>query len=633
MATLKKIQLPTFRFPFDLLSVLRWTVTPLVLLAFGIGVNLSVAGKGFMPLDQSILFDGGWRILSGQVPFVDYDTLHGVVPSFIQSVFFKLFGVSWFSFCLHAAFFNGLFALLVYYFFEWYTKEWLLSFVLALTSSVIFYPPFGTPYVEKHAFFFSLLAIIVAILATETIDRKKTAMWTFLIPCLLIIAYLCKQMPTLMAIPFALGILVFRSTKNIGIKLLSLGGGIIFSLAVAWSIMLILGIDPSHVFYSIWTLPSKVGSHRSAYIFDYPLASLTYFLWLPFGIRMLSSFLVHWVFILFFSRWILKSPLNSFYQKLLHLIPVALMGVLAVLAAWMAYKKAAHSQGIAWMAIIVCIVSFAGMGFLFFRGFKPEKEPVWLQKLQIHPKTIIDLLIAEGLLLLCHVFVMLTNNQFENGFPYIFVSLGICTTALLQLGSSASFIWRGREISPVDLRRYILIVFLVIGLIDAAVFHWKVNLTRIVQEIHYEKDLTASPIPEWPSEMAFMEWQMGPGYDYSQQDFAKVAHFLENQPDNFFLLGDASVLYGITHKISTSPYLWFYMGFPEGERKKAFYQDFDQKVLQNIQRYAVKWIVLEGEKTFGEISLKNFPALQQLIEKKGTLVQTFGGYQVIQLDL
>jgi hypothetical protein len=69
-----------------------------------------------LPLDQSIVFDGGWRMLNGQMPFRDFTTPAAIVPSAMQVPFFALFGVTWFALCLHAAVVNGLFCVAVYAF-------------------------------------------------------------------------------------------------------------------------------------------------------------------------------------------------------------------------------------------------------------------------------------------------------------------------------------------------------------------------------------------------------------------------------------------------------------------------------------------------------------------------------------
>ena len=69
-------------------------------LAFQSGRN------GFFALDQSIIFDGAYRIISGQTPYRDFFMPIGPVVFWIQAVFFKLFGVNYTAYLLHSAFVN-----------------------------------------------------------------------------------------------------------------------------------------------------------------------------------------------------------------------------------------------------------------------------------------------------------------------------------------------------------------------------------------------------------------------------------------------------------------------------------------------------------------------------------------------
>ena len=84
-----------------------------VIFALGAANCLYLGRLGFMPLDQSIVFDAGWRILNGQVPYRDFVTPTAVVPGGTQALFFAAFGVNWSAYVLHAALLNGAFAVLV----------------------------------------------------------------------------------------------------------------------------------------------------------------------------------------------------------------------------------------------------------------------------------------------------------------------------------------------------------------------------------------------------------------------------------------------------------------------------------------------------------------------------------------
>ena len=54
-----------------------------------------------------MIFDGGWRILSGQVPYKDFLMAFGPLTFVMQAVAFKLFGVNWTSMVIAGGFGRG----------------------------------------------------------------------------------------------------------------------------------------------------------------------------------------------------------------------------------------------------------------------------------------------------------------------------------------------------------------------------------------------------------------------------------------------------------------------------------------------------------------------------------------------
>jgi len=80
-----------------------------------------------------------WRILSGQIPFRDFNTPNGIVPMILQAAFFNIFGVDWFAYCLHAACINGAFCILVYLLLKLLEVSRSLSFFYAFLSGIVFY--------------------------------------------------------------------------------------------------------------------------------------------------------------------------------------------------------------------------------------------------------------------------------------------------------------------------------------------------------------------------------------------------------------------------------------------------------------------------------------------------------------
>ena len=92
-----------------------WDLAHLALLLPAAAIFCYLAGRrGLFPFDQSILFDGGYRVLLGQVPYRDVLLPFGPVSLWLQGAIFGLLGVSWRSYLLSAALANALATLLAY---------------------------------------------------------------------------------------------------------------------------------------------------------------------------------------------------------------------------------------------------------------------------------------------------------------------------------------------------------------------------------------------------------------------------------------------------------------------------------------------------------------------------------------
>ena len=139
---------------------MKTVATSCLLFAIGLGVNLTFGRRGFLPLDQSIVFDGGWRLVSGQVPFHDFVAPSGLVPSAIQAAFVSVLGLTWFAYCLHASIVNGLFAVAVYALLRSCGATRVEAGGAGALSAFFFYPPAGTPFMDQHSFFFMTLMFL-----------------------------------------------------------------------------------------------------------------------------------------------------------------------------------------------------------------------------------------------------------------------------------------------------------------------------------------------------------------------------------------------------------------------------------------------------------------------------------------
>lgn len=120
---------------------------------------------GFHLEDLSIPFDGGYRVLLGQLPFVEFVAPIGPVLFLQQALFFALFGVSLAAFLTHAAVLNAIAGWAV-----WRMLQPHGAGVAVAGSAVTlawFYLPPAAPYIDTTAFFWLLMALLALTLARE----------------------------------------------------------------------------------------------------------------------------------------------------------------------------------------------------------------------------------------------------------------------------------------------------------------------------------------------------------------------------------------------------------------------------------------------------------------------------------
>lgn len=217
---------------------------------------------GLSSLDSSIVFEGAWRLVQGETIARDFFVPNGLVPMAIQALFFKVFGVSWFSYCLHAALFNGLFALIVFHWLRKFQASLPLATTYALLSGMVFYPPFGTPFMDQHAFFFVLLLLFFTQQAPQMNGGKQKLVYLSLVP-IFMLAFYSKQVPSIFALsilPLIWGFATHKGKwfRNLGFLFPSLLlGGLIWSIVFhPWD------LDWQSWFHHQWEMPMQTGMSR-----------------------------------------------------------------------------------------------------------------------------------------------------------------------------------------------------------------------------------------------------------------------------------------------------------------------------------------------------------------------------------
>ena len=179
----------------------------LFLALFSLLINQYYGNRGIFPVDSFSHFDSGFRILLGEYPFKDFWVVSGPLVDYLQAIFFYCFGVNWQSYILHASLFNAILTVATFFILRNFNLNLYLSFLYALLFSILAYPSSGTPFVDHHAAFFSLLGVYCLILG---IKNEKKIYW-ILLPIFLICAFFSKQVPSSYVIISIIFILIYFS--------------------------------------------------------------------------------------------------------------------------------------------------------------------------------------------------------------------------------------------------------------------------------------------------------------------------------------------------------------------------------------------------------------------------------------
>ena len=159
---------------------------------FSLLFNFYYGYRGVFPIDSFLIFDAAFNITSGNHPFKDYWLITGPLLDYIQSLFFLIFGINWFSYVLHASLLNMMLALFSFYFFLNIGLKTFYAFIYSLAVAVLAYPSIGTPFIDHHAAIFGIMALYSLSLG---ILIKKNLFW-FFTPMFLVFSFFSKQIPS-----------------------------------------------------------------------------------------------------------------------------------------------------------------------------------------------------------------------------------------------------------------------------------------------------------------------------------------------------------------------------------------------------------------------------------------------------
>ena len=219
--------------------------------------------RGIFPIDSFLIFDAGFKVLNNFYPFKDYWTITGPFLDYIQFLFFKIFGVSWLSYVLHAATINIALSLITFYFFCEIGLKRVYAFIYSISISILGYPSVGTPFMDHHATYFSFFALMYLILAL----KKNNFFYWFSIPMLLGFSFFSKQIPSVylsfLFFVVIIAYLTIEKFKRINL-IYYLSYGMILFIFICSLIIIVQKVPIKNVLVQYILYPISIGEARSS---------------------------------------------------------------------------------------------------------------------------------------------------------------------------------------------------------------------------------------------------------------------------------------------------------------------------------------------------------------------------------
>ena len=224
-------------------------------------INYHYGFIGLMPMDNTVLYNGGYRVLNGYIPFNDYWLVTGPILDYITAFYFYILGVSWKSFIIHSSTFNLILSLGVYHLLTKLGLKKFFSIFYSLLVAILFYPVVGTPFVDHHSTFFLVLAYFIFSYGCYYQKHK----YFRAIPIIFCFAFLAKQTPSvygLFGMLFLITIYCIINRMFFREILLNFINGTIIAIIFIFLFFFLTGINIQNFFDQYIFFASTIGEYR-----------------------------------------------------------------------------------------------------------------------------------------------------------------------------------------------------------------------------------------------------------------------------------------------------------------------------------------------------------------------------------
>lgn len=571
------------------------------LLAFSFLWVWNVGHRGLFMLDQSIVFDGAWRMLQGQVPYRDFVMPFGPVTFALCALMFRLAGVDFSSLVLTAAAIS-LVVTAVAVRLSWLLtgrSGWLALLAGAMTA-VWFQAPFGTPWMEQTAFLMNLLALWGIVEGRLRVPRHGVDPARGSRPVL----------------PSGWSSYGLAGVATVTAVLSKQNAGGLFACVCLGALWV-----PGH------DRPRAGLRATFCYAAGVALAGAAFLAWLL-ARSDARAFVHYWIDVsaeIGASRVVYWKVLGALvFQPLLSSsIPLFLVSSLA---------------GVATLALSIAGRSIAGRS-----------------RAGVGTRWALAAWLCVALPQFHGAFQLTTNNDASNNNAYVGLAV-VCLAALIEYGlqSAPCISWNEgseRVRAPLFGSLFVKAGSLLVGALvlyslaeGLMVAHGRfvqeftpgVSFTQRLGVPGASRVLWGEPTritPQFCSSLGDMckissaSTALDHSYDVLQrEDFEGVAGLLRQRSGNFFVFPDTTMLYGLTGRPSPQPLLYFHPGQSYSLGDQA---ELDRAIVDSLERHRVSTVVLERASFMGTHKLlAEFPRLDTWIAQNFELSRELGNYLV-----
>ncbi len=547
---------------------------------FAYQLTFMTGERGFFAFNQSLVFDAGWRILSGQIPYKDFIFSHGFVPFAMQAVFFKLLGVNYFAYIFGAAIVNAAAALLALFIIRiLFPERRLLSYLAGFLTAIWFYPPIGTPQPNYTGLFFTFAALCFLLFSIFHFDMIE------------------KGRSFLLSLSGALAFVSFMSFQEVGLIMLPLYPALLAAACFTSRKKLILrcasffaGLLTCGSLFALWVWHQSNWDIFWAHAIRVPMKMLSERIRGGGWTMILETLLMEFSPATAVPLWMRIGTLMTYLISIFVLRRILLSGLM-----------------------------------IRTKGGNPadlnQTAPVSDQRRQA-----VAALLSIGLIHLQYFFNNIPVGCYHKGWPSVGILFSIGLGLLL--GECRCFHF-GRAISKEAggvggvIRKGMEGGFTIVPIILAFFISWAGIQSAFSRQLQFPSEMVPSQFPRYFKEESLKNLKWGyptviadgisiplVGFELKADDVSELLRILKMKNKNFFIFPDHTIFYGLVGVPSPQPLLSF--------RANAGYYDFqlDEKIVLSLIENNVELIIIEEGSLLGvQAILNDFPFLRVYLDK------------------